>query len=131
MVEIKGVTICSALIVKIKGVTTWSSLIVEIKGVTTWSALIVEIKRGTTWSALIVEIKEVTTLSALIVKILNDHMECTRCLSFKIRDFSFIIYNPEVEAQRSFAQAALNYKTEKKHARDPFLCLRVIVNEKT
>ena len=32
----------------------------------------------------------------------------------------FIHHNPETEAQRSFAQAALNYKTKRDHARNSF-----------
>ena len=40
--------------------------------------------------------------------------------------------NPEAEAQRSYAHAALNYKTEREHASNSFRpsCLMVIVNKK-
>ena len=39
----------------------------------------------------------------------------TRCRIFKVQGF-FIYNNPKAEAQRSSAQAELNYKTERKHA---------------
>ena len=32
----------------------------------------------------------------------------------------FVHHNPEAEAQRSIAQAALNYKTKRGHARNSF-----------
>ena len=73
------------------GVTALSALIVKILNDHMVCTMIVEIKEVTTLSALIVEIMGVTTYSALKVEIFNDHMKCTRCLSFKIRDFSFII----------------------------------------
>ena len=39
--------------------------------------------------------------------------------------------NPEAESQRSYAHAALNYKTQRETARNLFecFCLRDIVNE--
>ena len=50
--------------------------------------------------------------------------------SFKISGFLVHIY-PEADAQRSYAHAAYNYKTEIKYMRVTPLgfCLRVIVNE--
>lgn len=45
------------------------------------------------------------------------------------QDLGFFLYNnPEAEAQRSYAYAALNYKTERVYARNSF-CLRVFVNQ--
>ena len=43
----------------------------------------------------------------------------------------FVLNNPEVVAQRSYAHAAFNVKTEKEHARNLGFCLRFIVKEKT
>ena len=43
----------------------------------------------------------------------------TRCRLFKIWGF-FVHNKPEAEAQRSSAQAASNYKTEREHARNSF-----------
>ena len=54
----------------------------------------------------------------------------TRCCILKI--YRFFIYNdPEAEAQRSSAQSALNYKTERESMRIILLglCFRVTVNK--
>ena len=37
-----------------------------------------------------------------------------RCRLFRFRGF-FVCKNPEAEAQRSYSNAALNYKTEREH----------------
>ena len=42
--------------------------------------------------------------------------------SFKIQEF-YVHNNPEAEAQRSYAHAALNYKTKSEHARNSFRLL--------
>ena len=47
------------------------------------------------------------------------------------QDLEVFVHNdPEAEAQKSYAYAALNDKTDREHTRNSFRRLRVIVNKK-
>ena len=70
---------------------------------------------------------------SLIHRLSNNNRYNTRFRLFKIQGF-FVHNNPEAEAQRSSAQADLNYKTAIESMRclrgtPLFFCLRIIVNE--